>query len=203
MTTVATNRPLAAAAKAPAPIQVAAPVAAPAPATSGFKLADWWVNRNALDVVRTGAAVGQAAGRIAVTPPVIVDIAKGSLRSAVSLTNMAWQIIPSAISNVRSVFAGRISAGRGAANIATDTTLGIAKGISSGILVQSLSVATGPLIGLLPLSPTLLPFVGMAVGLLGLGASYLLMNKLIKSTHVDAKLSNALTTLFGGDKPAA
>jgi hypothetical protein len=156
---------------------------------------------NTVDVLRTGAAVGQAAGRIAFTPPVIVDIVKSSIRSGFSLSNIAWFVVPSTIRNVRDVMSDKISSGRAAANVATEASFGIGKGIVAGAVVQSLSIATGPLIGLLPISPAILPFVGIKIKLAGMVGTFWGLNRLIKKTGVDQKMADGLTNLFGGDKP--
>lgn len=179
-------------------------VAKPAAAEPGTKLSPVAALQpslmNTVDVVRTGAAVGQAAGRVAFTPPVIVDIFKSSVKSGFSLTNLAWFIVPSAIRNVRDVASDKISGGRAAANVTTEATMGIAKGIMAGTVTQSLSIATGPLMGLLPISPAILPFVGIGVGLVGLVGTYWVMNKVIKKTGIDQKMADGLTKLLGGDK---
>lgn len=155
---------------------------------------------NTVDVLRTGAAVGQAAGRVAFTPPVIVDIFKSSIKSGFSLSNIAWFVVPSAIRNVRDVMSDKISGGRAAANVATEATFGIGKGIVAGTVVQSLSIATGPLLGLLPISPAILPFVGMGIGLAGMVGTFWGLNKLIKKSGVDQKMADSLTNVLGGDK---
>jgi hypothetical protein len=156
---------------------------------------------NTIDVVRTGAAVGQAAGKVAFTPPVIVDIFKSSIRSGFSLTNIAWFVVPSAIRNVRDVASDKISTARAGANVTTEATFGIGRGIMAGAMVQCLSIATGPLMGLLPISPAILPFVGIGIGLVGLIGTQYVMGKLIKKSGIDQKMADALTNLFGGDKP--
>lgn len=189
MTAIVAARPIATA-KAPAATPKASPVSQAMPPLM-----------NTVDVLRTGAAVGQAAGRVAFTPPVIVDIFKSSLKSGFSLTNIAWFVVPSAFRNVRDVMGDKISAGRAAANVATEATFGIGKGIISGTVVQSLSIATGPLLGLLPISPAILPFVGMGIGLAGMVGTFWGLNKLIKKSGVDQKMADGLTNIFGGDKP--
>jgi hypothetical protein len=190
--TVTASRPIAAP-KAQAATQAAnklSPVAAMQPSLI-----------NTFDVVRTGAAVGQAAGKVAFTPPVIVDIFKSSIRSGLSLTNIAWFVVPSAIRNVRDVASDKISTARAGANVATEATFGIGRGIVAGAMVQCLSIATGPLMGLLPISPAILPFVGIGVGLAGLVGTHYVLGKIITKTGIDQKMADALTHLFGGDKP--
>ena len=195
MTAIVANRPVAAVkAKAAA----AAPVAEAKPtpvSNAALPL------MNTVDIVRTGAAVGQAAGRVVFTPPVIVDIFKSSIKSGFSLTNIAWFVVPSAIRNARDVMSDKISGGRAAANVTTEASLGIGKGIIAGTVVQSLSIATGPLLGLLPISPAILPFVGMGIGIAGLVGTFWGLNKLIKKTGVDQKMADGITNMLGGDKP--
>lgn len=142
------------------------------------------------------AAISPAA----FTPPVIVDIIWQSMKSGVGLVNLVWMVGPSAFRNVRDLTNGKISVGRGAGNILADTAVNVGKGIAAGAAVQALQIAVGPALGLLPVAA--LPFAGIAVGIGGLLATYWLLGKLVKKTAVDTKLSNVLTRLFGGDKPA-
>ncbi|MEB3196641.1 MAG: hypothetical protein VKP62_05495 [Candidatus Sericytochromatia bacterium] len=204
MPTAVANRPLVSAKPVAAPAALPAgdkPVAAPAAApTLSPVAANTPSLMNGLDIIRTSAAVGQAAGRVAFTPPVIVDIFKSSIRSGFSLTNIAWFVVPSAIRNGRDVASDKISVGRAAANVSTEATMGIGKGIMAGTVVQSLSIATGPLMGLLPISPAILPFVSIGVGLVGMVGTYWVMNKVVKATGIDQKMADTLTRWFGGDK---
>ena len=199
MTTIAANAPLITAkAQAPKP-------ATPAPATTttdATKLGSASTYtpslNNTIDVVGTAVNVANGA-RFAFTPPVIFDIVKSSIKSGISVSNIAWFVIPSAIRNVRDVFSHKISAGRAGANVATEATIGIGKGIVSGVVVQSLSIATGPIMGLLPISPAILPFVGIGVALAGMVGTYWVLNKVVKKTGIDQKMSDGLTKVFGGD----
>ncbi|MFN3428409.1 MAG: hypothetical protein ACK46X_00495 [Candidatus Sericytochromatia bacterium] len=134
------------------------------------------------------------------TPPVIVDILWQSFKGGFGLLNLVWMVGPSAFRNVRDLTNGKISVGRGAANITTDATIGIGKGILAGAAVQALQIAAGPLLGLIPAAA--LPFAGIAIGIGGLIGTYWGLGKLVKATGLDTAMSNGLTKLFGGDKPA-
>lgn len=149
-----------------------------------------------IGAVTTGVNVG----RMAFTPPVIFDVVKNAFKSGIGLVNLAWFIIPSAIRNVRDVVSDKISWSRGGANVITEAGLGVTKGIAAGVVVQSLSIATGPLLGLLPLSPALLPFVGIGLSMAGMFGTYWVFNKLVKKTGIDQKIADGLTKLLGGDK---
>lgn len=188
MALTVSNRPLvSAAAKAPAvrPAVVAKPAADTKPA---------------LVVKKAEAAASASISPATFTPPVIVDIIWQSMKSGVGLVNLVWMVGPSAFRNVRDLTNGKISVGRGAANIISDATVNIGKGIAAGVAVQALQIAAGPALGLIPAAA--LPFAGIALGIGGLVGTYWLLGKLIKKTGVDTKLSNGLTKLFGGDKPA-
>lgn len=199
MSPTVSNRPLVATARAAAPV-VKAKQAAPAPnqGVSALKVAQDTLAPGNLVVLGRAAQ----AGSLAFTPPLIVDIVKSSVRSVLTPMNVAWFAVPAAINNVRDLMNGKISAGRAAGNVTTTTTLGLAKNAAAFVGVQSLSVAIGPVLGSLPISATLLPFVGIGVSLAGLVGTYWLANKLIKKTGLDTKMSDAITNLLGGDKPA-
>ena len=181
------NRPLV----SPAAKVAAAPRAAAKPAVE---------TKPAVAVKPAEAAKPSSIGAAAFTPPVIVDIIWQSMKSGVGLVNLVWMVGPSAFRNVRDLTNGKISVGRGAANIITDAGVNIGKGVVAGAAVQALQIAVGPALGLLPAA--VLPFAGIAVGIGGLVGTYWLLGKLVKKTGVDTKLSNGLTKLFGGDKPA-
>ena len=188
-----------------APKVVAAkPAVEPAPSSnvSALKVAHDTLAPGGLTVVKTAAtAVGQA-GAMGFTPPLIFDLIKSGIRSSLSVTNVAWHAVPSAFRNVRDAINGKVSAGRAAANVATDTTLGLAKNAGAFAGVQALTVAIGPVLGMLPISPAILPFVSIGVALGGLVGTYWVMNKVINKLGLHEKMSNGLTKLFGGDKPA-
>lgn len=192
-------RPLVVAPKAAAPKVAPKVVAAPAQTDAGSTLGNAArtigeiAPSTAIDIV--GTALGMR------TPPLIVDIFKDSLRSGFRMTNVAWFVVPSAFRNIRDIAKDKISVARGVANVASDTTIGIGKGIVAGVAVQSLSVAVGPLLGALPAA--VLPFAGIGIGLVGMAATYFVLNKVIRGTGIDKKLSDGLTKLFGGDKAPA
>lgn len=194
--TAINNRPLVTA--APKAKTAAQPAAAPKGDSTLVKGA------RAVGQVAPSAAIGTVstafAVRAAFTPPLIVDIVKQSIQNGVGLMNLAWFVVPSAIRNVRDVTNDKISLGRGAANVITDTGLGVAKGIGAGIAVQSLQVIAGPLLGFVPAA--MLPFAGLALGIGGLIGAYWVLGKVEKATGIGTKISNGLTKLFGGDKPA-
>lgn len=203
MTTVSANRPLLVANRPQTTVAnkpvVAAPVAAKPVADAATA-----VNTNRISQFPGMAGVEtllKGWAQFGRTTPVFFDIVTSSIKSSISVSNLAWQVIPSAIGNVRNVASGKISAGRAGANVATETTFGIAKGIGSAIAVQSLSIAIGPALGLVPVA--ILPYAGIAVALGGLVLSYFVMNKLIKATGIDQKMADGLTKLFGGDKAPA
>lgn len=204
MTTIAANRPIVSA-KAQTPVKT---VAAPAPvATDAAKFS------NSLPTVaqpigvalpmwqRVTQLLSQAGAMW--TPPVIVDIFKSSVKSGFGLQNLAWTVIPSAIRNARDVFSAKISTGRGVGNVAAETVLGVGKGIAAGVVVQSASIAIGPLLGLLPANPMLMMGASLVVSLGGLIGTYWALNKVIKKTGVDQKIADGVTNMLGGDKAPA
>jgi hypothetical protein len=179
------NRPLVAATK-PAAVKPAVVKAAVQPAKPAVATAP----------VAKPASVSAAA----FTPPVIVDILWQSFKGGFGLLNLVWMVGPSAFRNIRDVTNDKISMARGGANIVTDATIGIGKGIAAGAAVQAIQIAAGPLLGLIPVAA--LPFAGIAIGIGGLIGTYWALGKLVKATGLDTKMSNGLTKLFGGDKPA-
>lgn len=202
MTTIA-NRPLATV-KAQAPIKT---VAAPAPTSAKPAVSQSMPTvlqpvGVALPTFQRVIQIFSQAGTM-FTPPVIVDIFKSSVKSGFGLQNLAWQVIPSAIRNARDVFSDKISVARGVGNVSSETVLGVAKGIAAGVVVQSASIAIGPLLGLLPANPMLLMGAGLVVSLGGLVATYWGLNKLIKKTGLDQKIADGVTNLIGGDKAPA
>lgn len=200
MTTIA-NRPIATV-KAQAPVRPApAPVAAKPAVSQSMPT----VLQPVGVAIPTFQRVVQLIGSVGAsfTPPVIVDIFKSSVRSGFGLQNLAWQVVPAAIRNARDVFSDKISVGRGVGNVTSETVLGVAKGIGAGVVVQSASIAIGPLLGLLPANPMLMMGVSLAVSLGGLVATYWGLNKVIKKTGVDQKIADGVTNLLGGDKAPA
>lgn len=198
MTTVSANRPITIAPRPQTPAQPARPVTtiqAAVVAPPAVKTNSIWQfpGMAGVDTLLKGLNIGK-------TPPVIVDVITSSIKNSISLSNLAWQVIPSAIRNVRDVASHKISAGRAGANVATETVFGIGKGIGSAIAVQSLSIAIGPLMGFIPVA--VLPYAGIGIALGGLVASYWVMNKVIKATKIDQKMADGLTKLFGGDMKA-
>lgn len=200
MTTIA-NRPLATTTVKPqAPVvRPAAPVAAAKPSFS-----------NSLPVVAQPVGMvwpvfTKVVERIsqvgaAWTPPVIVDIFKSSVKSGFGLQNILWTAVPSAFRNVRDAMNGKESYGRAAANVTTETSFAIVKGIVAGVVVQSASIAAGPLLGLLPANPMIMMGASIAISLGGLIGSFWVMNKIIKKSGIDQKMADSLTGVFGGDK---
>lgn len=203
MTTIAANRPIVAkaAAQAPAP-KPAAPAASATPQVTQTMPT---VLQPVGVAVPTFQRVVQLIGSVGAswTPPVLVDIFKSSVRSGFGLQNLAWQVIPSAIRNARDVFSNKVSVGRGVGNVASETVLGVGKGIAAGVVVQSASIAIGPLLGLLPANPMFLMGASLVVSLGGLVATYWALNKVIKKTGVDQKIADGVTNLLGGDKAPA
>jgi hypothetical protein len=135
------------------------------------------------------------------TPPVIVDIIWQGFKGGFGLANLAWMVGPSIFRNARDIVSHKESVGRGAANVVTESTINITKGIAAGVAVQALQIAAGPLLGLLPAAA--LPFAGIVMGLGGLVGAYWGLGKLVKATGLDTKMSNGLTKLFGGDMTPA
>jgi len=154
------------------------------------------------NTAKTAVILGMNVGRLA-TMPVIGTIITTSIKSGVGLSNILWTAVPSAFRNVKAVASHKESAGRGAANVTTETVFQIGKGIVSGVAVQAVSVATGPLLGLITIPAAILPFVGIGLSLGTMWLAYKGMNTLIKHTHMDQKLADGITNVLGGDlKPA-
>jgi hypothetical protein len=122
------------------------------------------------------------------------------MKNGVGLVNLVWMIGPTAFSNLRDMASHKESVARGSANIISDSTINIGKGIAAAVAQQALLIAAGPALGLLPVAA--LPFAGIALALGGLVGSYWLLGKVVKATDLNHKLSNGLTKLFGGDLPA-
>ncbi|MNS32200.1 hypothetical protein D3C72_642780 [compost metagenome] len=183
------NRPLVATAKPAVAKAAVMPAAKPVVATLPKA-----------SLAQPAAAAPASISPAVFTPPVIVDILWQSIKGGVGLLNLVWMVGPSAFRNVRDLTNGKISVGRGAANITTDAAVGITKGILVGAAVQALQIAVAPLLGLIPAAA--LPFAGIAVGIGGLIGTYWVLGKVVKATGLDKKLSDGLTKLFGGDKPA-
>lgn len=204
MTTISANRPLPIAAANTAPASQAAKpsantsvvqdTAAPQPLavnTDGpLGLGAYMAPGTATSVIVNGM---QRLG----TMPVIGNIIGASIKDGMSLSNLAWQVVPETYRNVKAVAAHKESAGRGAANVTTSAVVGIGKGIVAGAFVQILSVAAGPALGFLPVA--WLPFAGIAMGLGGMMVAYKGLDLLVKKTGLDQKMANALTKIFGGD----
>lgn len=175
---------------------VNAATAAPAPLsvnTDGLaNLGAYFAPGTATKAVVNGMNVGRLA-----TMPVIGGIIGAAVKDGLSLSNLAWFVVPEAYRNVKAVSAHKESVGRAGANVATSAIFGIGKGIVSGAFVQTMSVATAPLLGLIPAS--ILPFAGIAISLGGMFIAYKGMNFLVKHTGIDQKVANGLTKVFGGD----
>jgi hypothetical protein len=154
------------------------------------------------NTAKTAVILGLNVGKLA-TMPVIGNIIAASVKSGVGLSNILWTAVPSAFRNVSAVAKHTESAGRGAANVATETAFTIVKGILSGIAVQAVSVATGPLLGLITIPAAILPFVGIGLSLGTMWLAYKGMNAFIKHSHIDQKMADGITNVLGGDlKPA-
>jgi len=206
MTTIA-NRPLVSI-KAQAPVakpavNAAAPVAQTPPAfTNTMPVVAQPVGMIWPIFTKVVQHISQAGTRF--TPPVIVDVVKSSVKSGFGLQNLAWTAVPSAFRNVKDAMKGKQSYGRAAANVTTETGFGVVKGIVAGIVVQSASIAAGPLLGLLPANPMVMMGASIAISIGGLILSNMAMNRLLKKTGIEQTVSNKLTEVFGGDKaPAA
>lgn len=204
MTTIS-NRPVNIA--APKPINVTAKPATPAPQVNATTVAPLPVDTTGVfsyapDTAKTAVVMGLNLGRLA-TMPVIGQIISASVKSGFALSNILWTAVPSAFRNVKAVAGHKESAGRGAANVATETAFQIGKGIVSGVAVQAVSVALGPVLGLITIPAAILPFVGIATSLGTMWLAYKGMNALIKKTHIDQKMADGITNVLGGDlKPA-
>jgi hypothetical protein len=218
MTTIA-NRPLATV-KAQAPLakpaaNAAAPVALSKPAlTNTMPVAPTkpaFTNTMPVALQPVGMVVPiftkvfqhLSQGGIRFTPPVIVDVIKSSVRSGFGLQNLAWTAVPSAFRNVKDAFQGKQSAARAAANVTTETGFGVVRGIVAGIVVQSASIAAGPLLGLLPANPMLMMGASIAISIGGMIGTNMLVNNYLKKSGIQQAVSDKLTELFGGDKPPA
>lgn len=192
------NRSLVVAPKAK-PAAAAKPAVEPAKSTNPALKAVKTIHQVAPSAAMATLAA-PALATAAFTPPLIFDIIKASIRQGVGLMNLAWFVVPSAINNIRDITNDKISVGRGAANVVSDTGVAVVKGIAASVAVQSLSVIAGPLLSFLPMA--VLPFAGIAIGIGGLVGTYWLLGKVVNKTGVDKKISDGLTKLFGGDKPA-
>lgn len=134
------------------------------------------------------------------TTPLILDLIVSGVKGALAPLQLLWSAVPSAIRNVRDITNGKISVGRGAANIITDTGVGVGQAALAGTTVQAASIIAGPLLVYVPAA--MLPFAGIAIGIGTLIGTYALSNFILKKTGAKEKLANGLTKLFGGDKPA-
>ncbi|MDB5097267.1 MAG: hypothetical protein JWM80_1688 [Cyanobacteria bacterium RYN_339] len=200
MTTIS-NRPINI-----SPIKTVAAPTQPAPQTTAA-VAPLPVNTDGIfglapNTAKTAVVLGLNLGRLS-TMPVIGQIIASSVKSGFGLSNILWTAVPSAFRNVTAVAKHSESAGRGAANVGTEVAFSIGKGIVSGVAVQAVSVAMGPILGLITIPAAILPFVGIAIGLGSMMLAYKVMNTVIKHTKIDQKMANGITNLLGGDlKPA-
>lgn len=194
MTTIA-NRPLAIAQPAAALTATKAAsantAATPALATSDF-------NPSLQAGIDT---VGRVLSGGRFTPPVIFDIAKSSVLSAFRPMAILQTAGFSAFRNIKNLVQGKISVARAGGNLITETGVGVVKGVGQGIVAQSVAVAMAPVLGMLPISAAVLPFVSIGIGIAALIGTNWVMNKAIRASGIDQKISNKLTEMFGGDKP--
>lgn len=197
MTTVANrplvmaNKPIVAAAAKPVVATAATAAATPSLATSDFNPS-----------IQAGIdTVGRVLSGGRFTPPVIVDIAKSSVMSAFRPMAILQNAGFSIFRNVKNLTQGKISVARAGGNVVTETTIGVAKGIGQGIVAQSVAVAMAPVLGMLPIAASAIPFVSIGVGIAALIGTNMVMNKVIRSTGIDQKMSDAITKALGGDKP--
>lgn len=195
MTTIA-NRPIAIAKPAGHQALTAAPTAANKAASPSLATSDF--NPSIQAGIDT---VGRVLSGGRFTPPVIVDIAKASVFSAVRPMAILQTAGFSAFRNIKNLVQGKISVARAGGNLITETGVGVVKGIGQGIVAQSVAVAMAPVLGMLPIAASAIPFVSIGVGIAALIGTNWVMNKAIRASGIDQKISDKLTNFFGGDKP--